>query len=269
MPRYRYKKYKRKELFSRLEGELVKKTGVKNIDEFLSEIRGQINTLEKIQDNYKFIEEANKEKREQYLRPVQELWSKVREIERSSENRTLWGWGGLDKESTLKVDKLKKQISLMKEPEQLSNSIEWGYKQKQELFDLKEIRKLANEKLRASNKQEKERLSKENEKQKRNEVRARIAGYEGKTREVAFSIKKELEVTEKCPYCNNFIGKSPHADHIYPVSKGGNSNKNNMIYVCKECNMKKSDLTLREFIKKAGFNRDEVEERLECLGKSF
>ncbi len=75
----------------------------------MSGIRNQINKLEKIQDSYKFIEEANKEKREQYLRPVQDLWSKVREIERTSENRTLWGWGGLDKESTLKVDRLKKK----------------------------------------------------------------------------------------------------------------------------------------------------------------
>ena len=70
-----------------------------------------------------------------------------------------------------------------------------------------------------------------------------------------------------CPYCNNHIGKKPHCDHIHPVSHGGLSTYVNMVYICSSCNMKKYDLTLREFIEQNGFSRDEIEKRLLMMGK--
>lgn len=62
---------------------------------------------------------------------------------------------------------------------------------------------------------------------------------------------------------------SGHADHIYPVAKGGLSTTKNMVYVCAICNKKKSDLTLREFIIKEKLSRDRVERNLELLKKHF
>jgi 5-methylcytosine-specific restriction endonuclease McrA len=103
--------------------------------------------------------------------------------------------------------------------------------------------------------------------------KAHAAAYRGETRELANVIKRKLNQEFKnhdfCPYCFNPIGDSPHADHIYPVSRGGLSTIENMIYVCKDCNSKKSDFTLLEFIKASNLNRDRIEVVLEKMGKRF
>jgi hypothetical protein len=39
--------------------------------------------------------------------------------------------------------------------------------------------------------------------------------------------------------------------------------------VCESCNLKKSDLTLQQFIKKYKLNRDEIEARLADMGKDY
>jgi 5-methylcytosine-specific restriction endonuclease McrA len=65
------------------------------------------------------------------------------------------------------------------------------------------------------------------------------------------------------------IGSQQHADHIYPVSRGGMSTLGNMVFICVTCNIGKGDKTLREFILIRGLNRAEVERRLESLGKRF
>lgn len=101
------------------------------------------------------------------------------------------------------------------------------------------------------------------------EKTAIIAGYEGKSRVVAKTVKSRLPVNSECPYCGDDIGATPHADHIYPVSKGGRSTIANMVYICSDCNMKKSNKTLREYILKYGLDRDEIEQNLHDLGKSF
>jgi len=95
----------------------------------------------------------------------------------------------------------------------------------------------------------------------------RIAGYEGKSREIARG--EIVPETEYCPYCGNDLGDEPHQDHIFPIKKGGLSKKENLVYVCKECNIKKSSLTLNQFIKKCGMDRDFIESNLEKLGKDF
>ncbi len=96
-----------------------------------------------------------------------------------------------------------------------------------------------------------------------------IAEYEGKSRKVARSVKTKLPMNQTCPYCGKEIGKMAHADHIYPISKGGRSTISNMVYICNTCNIKKSDMTLREFILEYKLNRDMIERNLESLGKSF
>ena len=116
-----------------------------------------------------------------------------------------------------------------------------------------------------------EKLTKE--KDKADKYKAHAYAYQDKSRELADEIKKELksqtDIFINCPYCEQPLGEIPHADHIYPVSKGGLSTKENMVYVCEKCNLEKRDLTLREFIKKKDFNRSKIEENLEKLHKQF
>lgn len=99
--------------------------------------------------------------------------------------------------------------------------------------------------------------------------RAARAAYEGRTREVGALVRRQLEATETCPYCGGMLGEDAHADHIYPVSRGGQSTTDNMVMVCRACNMAKGDKTLREYIELSGLNRAEIEKRLEELGKVF
>ena len=82
---------------------------------------------------------------------------------------------------------------------------------------------------------------------------AKVAAATGKTREQANTVKARLPKNHACPYCGNTLGGNPHADHIYPVSKGGQSFRENMVYVCRGCNVKKGILTLSHFINKPPF----------------
>lgn len=88
-------------------------------------------------------------------------------------------------------------------------------------------------------------------------------------RVIAKGIKKSLANNEDCPYCGFVLLDNIHADHIYPLAKGGESTKKNMVLVCADCNSKKSSLTLQAFIRKYNLNRDEVESRLSALDKDF
>ncbi len=103
--------------------------------------------------------------------------------------------------------------------------------------------------------------------------KAHSYAYQEKTRELAEEIKREIKSQlskfKECPYCENDLGEIPHADHIYPVSKGGLSTKENMVYICQNCNSSKSDKTLNTFIKLKGLDRDKVEANLELLGKDY
>jgi 5-methylcytosine-specific restriction endonuclease McrA len=120
---------------------------------------------------------------------------------------------------------------------------------------------------------ERDEAKRNKENAKRNTIKAQIAAYKGKSRNVADRIKSELKeqlsIDSNCPYCGLDIGDDPHCDHIYPVSKGGLSTGENMVYVCSDCNHKKTDLTLTQFIKRYGFPRIEIERRLDKLGKHY
>lgn len=98
-------------------------------------------------------------------------------------------------------------------------------------------------------------------------VRALANAYVGKSRGYAETVKEKLERYDYCPYCLCRNPSELAADHIMPVSHGGLSTKENMIYVCKSCNDKKSDMTLREFCKEYNLDRNEIEQRLVMLGK--
>ncbi len=117
-------------------------------------------------------------------------------------------------------------------------------------------------------------IRRELEKSSRQEnKKAKLAAADNQTRNLANQIKEKIRQqllnSLLCPYCGNDIGDSPEADHIYPVESGGLSTPENMVYVCFDCNRAKSSLTLSMFIKKMGFDREEVEARLEQLGKRF
>lgn len=100
-------------------------------------------------------------------------------------------------------------------------------------------------------------------------ARAAKAAYEGRTREQGALVRRQLDVPDECPYCGVELGDEADADHIYPVSRGGQSTVENMVLVCPDCNLAKGDKTLREFIESAGLNRGEIESRLAKLGKVF
>lgn len=98
-------------------------------------------------------------------------------------------------------------------------------------------------------------------------TRSQAAAHLNKTREQAEGIKKKLSRNHPCPYCGGLLGSNAHADHIHPVSQGGGNTTRNMVYACRDCNLKKSDLTIKQFCNKYGRNRDVIESALELLGK--
>lgn len=101
------------------------------------------------------------------------------------------------------------------------------------------------------------------------ELRAAAAANSGEARKVGSIVRRALGEQTLCPYCGGSLGTTPHADHIYPISKGGRSVPKNMVFTCSPCNGRKRDLTLSNFIRAFRLNRDEIERRLEQLGKEF
>lgn len=99
--------------------------------------------------------------------------------------------------------------------------------------------------------------------------RAKLAALDGESRGLTSTVKNNLPHQEECPYCGGGLGTTPHADHIYPIALGGYSVVANLVLVCARCNLKKSSLTLQQFIFKFKLNREEVEARLRSLGKTF
>lgn len=102
-------------------------------------------------------------------------------------------------------------------------------------------------------------------------LRTRLALDDKEKRKQFSRLKRNVSDHDNCPYCGVEFSLSikMHTDHIYPLSKGGSNAISNLVNVCADCNLKKADLTLREFIKKYRLDRDEIELRLEFLNKSF
>ena len=109
---------------------------------------------------------------------------------------------------------------------------------------------------------------------RKKEKDARYSAVLGEARNSSQSIKETLSSSMNddwaCPYCNQVKEQeTAEADHIYPVSKGGQSTPQNMVIVCYDCNRAKRDFTLRHFCKVSDFNFEEVADRLESLGNEI
>lgn len=106
------------------------------------------------------------------------------------------------------------------------------------------------------------------------ELKASASDNNKKTRSLASPVKariiQQFKISELCPYCGEKIDpQNSHADHIYPVSKGGRSSPKNMVYICSGCNLSKGNKTLNQFIKENNLQRDIIENNLELLNKDF
>lgn len=109
----------------------------------------------------------------------------------------------------------------------------------------------------------------EDKKQKLESLKNKAAKVTKEKRQIGDVVKRRIPKNDDCPYCGELILDTPHADHIYPVSKGGESVTRNMVYVCSSCNLKKKNMTLTMFIKKFSLDRDEIEKRLDELKKDY
>ena len=84
----------------------------------------------------------------------------------------------------------------------------------------------------------------------------------------------QKEIFSSCPYCFGELGEfsgdgCTHLDHIYPVSKGGLSTRQNTVFVCETCNLDKSNLTLSSFCSTMKKDLIQIHEVLQKLGKDF
>jgi len=100
-------------------------------------------------------------------------------------------------------------------------------------------------------------------------LRARAARNTQEQRMVAAALKDSLPRNTTCPYCGVHMGSRSHCDHIWPVSRGGHSTIENMVYICLSCNRNKSNQTLREFARSHNLDFSLIERRLEDMGKVF
>jgi 5-methylcytosine-specific restriction endonuclease McrA len=98
---------------------------------------------------------------------------------------------------------------------------------------------------------------------------ALAAAHLGKTRRRAATIRSQVPAGDSCPYCSRALDGNAHMDHIHPVARGGLSQPDNLVMICADCNNKKADKTLREFIREFNLDRDLIEARLEQLSKRF
>jgi len=101
------------------------------------------------------------------------------------------------------------------------------------------------------------------------ERKSRMKSLSKDIRSEGSGLRRLLSKNHPCPYCGGPLGKSPRADHIYPVHKGGRSTFANMVYICDGCNSKKGKMTLQQFIRKYKLNREQIEKALIDLNKEY
>lgn len=96
---------------------------------------------------------------------------------------------------------------------------------------------------------------------------AKGAAADKETRKRVTNLKVVVKKTKDCPYCGGDLGAEPHLDHIYPVTKGGLSIVENLIWCCSTCNGLKSDKGLMQFLKEQGLPIEQTLTRLHSIGK--
>ncbi|MEE9344407.1 MAG: HNH endonuclease [Methylococcales bacterium] len=225
---------------------------------------------------------------------ISKLWSQIREIEENErQSRSFLQsifQGSLSKNAITKIEQLNKKM-----PNGSTNSVFCAndyqnlknyrikliaYKKLilrsitlAEERDKKRIESAIQRKEKDNKQREKRKLDKIRKKEKIDQIKAMAAAHAGKTRQLAQTIRRNIEHQQKilsfCPYCKLTLGNNPKADHIYPVAKGGLSTEKNMVFICAGCNSSKSDKTLRVFIQQKGLDWPLIEKNLELLGKDF
>lgn len=113
------------------------------------------------------------------------------------------------------------------------------------------------------------RLAKDEQRRRERVSRARLAALDERSRELARRLRSSLRRWKKCPYCGGELGSDPHADHIYPVSKGGLSTRENMVLICERCNLRKGRLTLLSFLDRYHLDAERVVRVLREMGKDI
>jgi 5-methylcytosine-specific restriction endonuclease McrA len=217
------------------------------------------------------------EKKYQSLSNQNKLEKEIFLIRRDSNNwengKGIFNGMFADKVLTPKAEELILGLQLERKP----LSYEFDEQHKEELnrqLELLNFRKIRYNVLDALTKRIKNfeyaKAQKESKKRQLEELKVRAAANESDIRKIAESVKDKLFISDVCPYCGLTMSAGNfHADHIYPVSKGGQSRVSNMVLCCSECNLKKKALTVREFALKYRMDRAEIERRLEMQNKTF
>jgi 5-methylcytosine-specific restriction endonuclease McrA len=217
-----------------------------------------------------------------------QIWRKIREIEQGeSQSRGLLKTifkGALSESARAEIEGLKARIPQgdMRTDfrEEVSGDALRAYIAKLEAYEQLLLRSIPSaeererERITAANKRAAAKKTTDVRKiEKEARIVAMAAAHAGKTRQLAQTIRRNIEhqraLLPICPYCGLSLGDDPEADHIYPVARGGLSTEENMIFVCAVCNGRKRDMTLREFVKLMSFDLLTIEERLELPGKRF
>lgn len=121
-------------------------------------------------------------------------------------------------------------------------------------------------------------ISKASRKRQHADLRARAAQNTSEQRQIGQGLRnrkeynRQVKLVSSCPYCGGSLGGfagngCAELDHVYPVSLGGRSAVENTVFVCKDCNRKKRNQTLRRFIQKNQLDEASVYRNLDLLGK--
>lgn len=93
------------------------------------------------------------------------------------------------------------------------------------------------------------------------------ARAKSQTRSRVSDLQHLVQRTSDCPYCGEPIVGTPHLDHIHPVSCGGLSVLENLVWACQPCNGRKSNKTVLEFCEQSSLDLSTVIHRLRSQGK--
>lgn len=86
-------------------------------------------------------------------------------------------------------------------------------------------------------------------------VRVRVAA---RARRAALTIPLDIKFTTalliaqrgKCAFCGTSLKDNKTIEHLQPISRGGNNQKYNIVWLCKHCNCQKGALTYSEYVDK-------------------
>ena len=139
-----------------------------------------------------------------------------------------------------------------------------------EKFDIGGMPRLASASNEAFKKSE---FLSQKEKRVRQKIKSRIKKVrsDASTYRNPHSFREQVSTFPNCPYCFQpfpcALSDDIHLEHIYPVSAGGESLPENMIFICKTCNQVKTDKGLSEFCISTGRDLVEISRVLRFLGK--